>query len=158
MKKNTVETKPVTESVINLHDEIEIRINEMLKREAKSENCSVEEFKKILTTEYGKYASRGYGIFNSCDVAVEHIERIDVLNVYDGDLDAGMQAEKDGIKLIPFDLNPKGYPYDCYRFIDTPENRKMLRHIKRNQYFYDENGNEYWYGEDNKKHYTRNEG
>lgn len=30
--------------------------------------------------------------------------------------------------------------------------------IKRTQYFYDDNGNEYWYGEDKKKHYTKDEG
>lgn len=141
-----------------ISSDIESRINDMLIRESTIEECSIDEAKKLLVENYGEYGPRGYGIFDSCDVEVEHIERIDILDVYDSDLEAAEQAEKDGIKLIPFEMNPKGYPYNCYRFIDTPENRKKLSSIKLHQYFYDDNGNEYWYGEDNKKHYTRDEG
>lgn len=141
-----------------ISSDVESRINDMLNRESLFEECSIDEVKELLIKNYGEYGPRGYGIFESDDVEAEHIERIDVLNVYDSDLEAAEQAEKDGVKLIPFELNPKAYPYNCYRFIDTPENREKLKYIKLDQYFYDDNGNEYWYGEDNKKHYTRDEG
>ena len=110
---------------------IEKRIQEMLIREAEENECTVEEVKKILVEDWGIGGDRGYGIYISDDTELEHIERIDVLGVYDDDLEASMQAEKDGIKLIPLEENPKEYPYNCYRFIDTEENRKALEEIKR---------------------------
>lgn len=137
--------------------EAEQRIWEMLQEQAKEYECSIEEVKEIIIEEYGEYGLRGYGVFDSDDVEVEHIERIDVFDIYDGDLDAAEQAEKDGVKLIPFELNPIEYPYNCYRFIDTPENREKLSRIKRNQYFYDDDGNEYWYDDNNEIHYVGKE-
>ena len=29
---------------------------------------------------------------------------------------------------------------------------------ERPKYYYDDNGNEYWYGQDGKRHYTKDEG
>ncbi len=111
---------------------IEQRIKEMLIEQAEANECTVEEVKQILIEEWGIGADRGYGIFISDKPRIAHIERIDELGVYDGDLDAGEQAEKDGIKLIPLELNPTEYPYQYYRFIDTEENRKALEEIKNN--------------------------
>lgn len=109
-------------------------IEDMLTREAEEYECSVEEVKKILIEEWGIGGDKGYGIFVSGDLpkGLTHIERIDELGVYDGDLEASIQAEKDGIKLIPLEENPKEYPYNCYRFIDTEENRRILEEIKTN--------------------------
>ena len=112
-------------------ENIEDRIQEMLIREAEEDGLTVEEIKQTLVEDWGVGGDRGYGIFVSADSKfLEHIERIDELNVYDGDLEAGEQAEKDGIKLIPLEENPKEYPYNCYRFVDTEENRKALEKIK----------------------------
>lgn len=108
---------------------IEQRIKEMLIKEAKENRCTIEEVKQMLIEDWGIGGDRGYGIFTSDKPKLEHIERIDELGVYDGDLEAGEQAEKDGIKLIPLELNPKKYPYQYYRFIDTEENRKALKEL-----------------------------
>ena len=110
----------------------EQRIEEMLIREPKANECTVEEIKRMLIEEWGTGGDRGYGIFVSDKPRLSHIERIDELGVYDGDLEAGEQAERDGIKLIPLELNPTEYPYQYYRFIDTEENRKELEKIKNN--------------------------
>jgi len=46
----------------------------------------------------------GYGIFttdkNDEIPNAEHIQRVDELNRFEGDLDAGIQAEKDGMDII----------------------------------------------------------
>ena len=115
---------------------VEQRIEEMLIREAKEFECSIEEVKESLIEEWGSY--KGYGIFLSDILELEHIERIDDLDVYDDDFEAAEQAEKDGVELIPFELNPKTYPYNCYRFIDTEENRKALEEIKKEENLLDE--------------------
>lgn len=74
-------------------------------------------------------ATRGYGIFSSPLIGngALHIERIDDMNVFDSDMEAAIQAERDGIKLIhdmEFDRPEKHY---C--FLDTKENRKLLKRL-----------------------------
>ena len=105
-----------------------VRIQEMLIEQAEEYECTVEEVKQTLIEDWGTGGDRGYGIFED-DKGLLHIEKIDELDVYDDDLEAGKQAERDGIKLIPFELNPKQYPYNCYRFLDTEENRKLLKNL-----------------------------
>lgn len=108
---------------------IEQRIQETLVKQAEEYGCTVEEIKQILIEDWGIGGDRGYGIFISDDTNLVHIERIDELDVYDDDLMAGEQAEIDGIKLIPLELNPNKYPYNCYRFLDIEENRKLLKNL-----------------------------
>ena len=72
-------------------------------------------------------AKRGYGIFTSKEIGngATHIEKIDDMSVFDSDMEAAIQAERDGIKLIhdiEFDRPEKHY---C--FLDTPQNRKLLQ-------------------------------
>lgn len=72
-------------------------------------------------------ATRGYGIFTSPHIGngATHIERLDTMNVFDSDMEAAIQAQRDGIKLIQ-DLE-FGSPEKHYCFLDTPKNRKLLK-------------------------------
>ena len=123
---------------------IETKLQLAYKKYAEEVECDIDEVAEILREEWGEGGDKGYGIFTSDDTDVLHIERIDELwfddgngnptrNVYDLDLDAAKQAEKDGIKLIHDIRIPKDhiiYPLNdtC---IDTPENRKqLLKEIK----------------------------
>lgn len=91
------------------------------------DNClSYDDAVDFLKTDMGELAVRGYEIFTSPDVQALHIERIDELGVFDSDIEAARQAKKDGIKLIPLNEQPHKYPFNNYRFIDTPENRLQL--------------------------------
>jgi len=72
-------------------------------------------------------ARRGYAIFISeFGNGAEHIERIDEMGVFDSDEEAAMQAEKDGIALI-HDMKFEGCDFQYY--IDTPENRELLKDL-----------------------------
>lgn len=105
---------------------IETRIAEMLKEQADERGCTIEQAGEALDKEWGKGGSRGYGVFFSNDSTMAHIERIDELGVYDGDLEAGEQAEKDGMKLIPVNEIPDEYPINAYRYLDNEGNREIL--------------------------------
>lgn len=115
-------------------NEIENRIKEMLEEQAKEYGCSIEEVKKILVEEWGIGGDRGYRICSNDDIPddLQVIEKIDELRVYDNDLEAAIQAERDGIKLIPITECTKKYPYCCYRFIDTPKNRYFFEERRKN--------------------------
>lgn len=52
-------------------------------------------------------------------------------SVYDTDIEAGRQAKKDGIKLIPYREQLKSAPYSYYRYIDTEENRKKMEELRK---------------------------
>lgn len=74
----------------------------------------------------------GYGIFD-CDYPThygmidgQHIERIDIMGVWNSDITAAQHAEKyEGIKII------RDIPHLYKVFIDTPENRaKIMKQIK----------------------------
>lgn len=101
---------------------------------AQEEEISFKEAVEITKSEWGEYAHRGYGIFFTPDIPqVEVIERIDDMDIYDGDTDAGEQALKDiknGIvdfKIIPRNEYPSHiYPLNCYYIIDNQKNREML--------------------------------
>lgn len=72
-------------------------------------------------------ASRGYGVFTSdYGNGATHIERLDIMGVFDSDAEAAEQAEKDGIKIIhDIELPEEHVAY----YIDTPENRELLANI-----------------------------
>lgn len=86
---------------------------------------------KLLKEEWGEGGDRGYGIFEEdyeFDYPMLVIERIDEVDAYDGDVEAAQQAKKDGIKIIPCKEYPyRTYPFNAYRFLDTPENRVALQ-------------------------------
>lgn len=70
-------------------------------------------------------ARRGYGIFVSNDgIGAEHIEKIDEMDVFDSDIDAALQAQNDGIKIL-WDVQ-LGL---CW--LDTPEIRELLKKANR---------------------------
>lgn len=70
-------------------------------------------------------AHRGYSVFISdFGNGATHIERIDEMDVFDSDDEAAMQAEKDGIKIIRDLKFQSGH---VANYIDTPENRELLR-------------------------------
>lgn len=72
-------------------------------------------------------AEKGYGVFTSdYGNGATHIERLDCMMVFNSDEEASEQAEKDGIKIIhdmEFDDENSAY------YIDTPENRKLLKDL-----------------------------
>ena len=72
-------------------------------------------------------ARRGYAVFTSdYGNGATHIERLDIMGVFDSDAEAAEQAEKDGIKIIhDIELTEEHVAY----YIDTPENRKLLAEI-----------------------------
>lgn len=108
---------------------VEERIEEAIKERMDDCECSYEEIKESIVEDWGEYGLRGYGIFTSDGTDVLHIEKIDELNIYDSDLEAAEQAEKDGIKIIHNVKIPKWMSLYWYKdtFIDTPENREQLR-------------------------------
>ena len=66
----------------------------------------------MFTSDYGNGAT--------------HIERLDIMGVFDSDAEAAEQAEKDGIKIIhDIELPEEHVAY----YIDTPENRELLANI-----------------------------
>ena len=104
----------------------EERLQNAYKEWAENRNITVEEAKADIKNQWGGLGDRGYEIFTCDEFEAEHIERIDELNVFDDDIEAAKQAEKDGIKLIPWREQPKIAPLRYYRFIDTKENRRLL--------------------------------
>lgn len=78
-----------------------------------------------LTQLYG--VDRGYGVFESEYMnGALHIERDDSIMKFKDDEEASVQAEKDGIKLIK-DLPITPGDADFGYYIDTPENRKIIK-------------------------------
>ena len=109
---------------------IDERIEEAIKERMDDCECSYEEVKESIIEDWGEYGLRGYWICISPDTETLHIQKIDELNIYNSDLEAAKQAEKDGIKLIhDIDIPKEQVLYD-YKdtFIDTPENREQLQH------------------------------
>lgn len=93
------------------------------------DNLTEKEIQQIADEECWKAEDvrRGYAIFTS-DYMGEalHIEQLDFMDVYGSDENAALQAEKDGIAIIR-DLPLDRDDYDFAYFIDTPENREIIR-------------------------------
>lgn len=108
--------------------DVENRLQKMYKEYAEECECEDYEVPGILIEEWGEGGDRGYGMFGSDDTEVLHIQKIDELDIYDSDLDAAEQAEKDGIKLIHDIEIPNDsilYPLKD-TFVDIPSNRRQL--------------------------------
>ena len=115
------------------------------------ENCirpTAEQMKWGLEDGWSwKQVLKGYDVFDNSDNLDSKsgihkktltISRFDIMDTFDGDLSAALQAEKDGINLIPLDAyNIDPMDNACYyRFIDTPENHQFLQE-KANEYSLD---------------------
>lgn len=86
-----------------------------------------EEARKELIKEWGVFGLRGYAPFvGGLPVDAEYIAKIDDLDIYGSDEEAVEQAIKDGIKMIPYEEQPKNGDYKYFRFVDTARNRKLL--------------------------------
>lgn len=98
--------------------------------EPTTEKEAIKWSQKQLVEEWGEGADKGYAIFvedNDFKEPMLVIERLDDLMVYGSDIEAAKQAKRDGIKLIEyFDYPYRTYPFNCYRFVDTVENREAL--------------------------------
>lgn len=107
-----------------------------------NENCirpTAEQMKWGLDDGWSwKQVLKGYDVFDNSDdldsKSGSHkktltISRIDIMDTFMFDKQAALQAEKDGIKLIPLDqykIDPKDNA-NHYRFIDIPENHLFLQ-------------------------------
>lgn len=98
---------------------------------------SEEEIQALIEKFEGEWTEadirRGYAIFSSDNFAgAKEIQRIDEIAMFDGDEEAAIQAEKDGIKIIRgiFDVDDENFAY----YLDTPQNREILErfiHVKK---------------------------
>lgn len=109
---------------------------------------TAEQMKWGLDDGWGwKQVLKGYDVFDNSDnldsKSGSHkktltISRLDIMDTFDSDLSAALQAEKDGINLIPleaYNIDPTDNA-NYYRFIDTPENHQFLQE-KANEYAID---------------------
>lgn len=71
--------------------------------------------------------SKGYDIFDFDGTGMLEIEKIDEENVFTNDEEAVEQAIKDGIKIIPIEELPKNFDRRYLGWIDTEENRKVIK-------------------------------
>jgi len=93
------------------------------------DNLTDEQIKEIAEEEcwHEEEIRKGYAIFEADYMGgALHIEQIDFMNIYECDSEAAIQAEKDGIKII-HDLPIDKDDYDFAYFLDTPENREIIR-------------------------------
>ena len=109
-------------------DRIEQKVIEAAKEYYGEEDVAL--VRKLVTDDWGDFGLRGYAPFHG-GVTVngqepEYIARLDDFGIYDSDIEAAKQAKKDGIKLIPYKEQPKSDDLKYYRFIDTPENHRIL--------------------------------
>ena len=131
------------QNFLDMSDRMNVKITTKLLDYVDSEPCyhcdmGLTKAKFDLVKSYGETALRGYGIFVSGvnEMPLEHIERIDELDVYDSDLEAREQAGKDGIKILETHFVNEPFCYYNGTIIDTEENRKMLEDIQaENEYF-----------------------
>ena len=119
---------------------VEKRLENYFKELAKEEEISIENAKEWTISEWGKLALRGYSIF--LEDGLEVIERIDDMDIYDSDLEAGEQAKKDfengiiNFTIIDKSEYPQFYPLNCYHLVDNEVNREKLKeYIKENDKF-----------------------
>jgi hypothetical protein len=111
---------------------IEQHINDVLEQLAKEEQLNIEDIKEDLVLEWGKYGDKGFGFFFADGFPLEHIEKIDELNIFDSDLEASQYAELLGVKIahdIVFDENSPYYYYND-TILDTEENRRLYEQMK----------------------------
>ena len=113
---------------------VEKRLQECFKELANDYDISLSNVNEFIESEYGKEALRGYGLFTTPDTDnLLVVEKIDEMDIYKSDIEAGDQMKKDfenGISdytIIDPSEYPNVYPLNCYRIVDTKENRKELK-------------------------------
>lgn len=92
---------------------------------------SDEEVAEIVKEWTVDVCNKGYDIFDFNGTGMLEIEKIDILNIFEDDEAASLQAIKDGIKLIPVDELPKNFTRRYLGWVDTPENRKTIEEYCR---------------------------
>lgn len=107
-----------------------VKLRHYIEKSAKEDGISIKEEINFLKEEWGEYGHLGFGFFVSPDTNALHIQKIDEMNVFDSDWDAADYAETLGVKLIPINQIANEYPYNCMRFIDSEENRNVLKNEK----------------------------
>ena len=99
---------------------------------------SIEEARESLKNDWG--SDRGYGIFDDnyytpMGEFLQCINRIDEMEIYDGDEEAAKQAEADGFVKLIHDIEfPKNWKFDNLNIIkgtiiDNEYNRNTLNKI-----------------------------
>lgn len=99
---------------------------------------TVEDVRESLKSDWG--SDRGYGIFDDDHYTpngeiLQCINRIDEMNIYDGDDEAAKQAEADGFVKLIHDIEfPKHWKFDELNIIkgtiiDNEHNRETLNKI-----------------------------
>lgn len=99
------------------------------KQYAKDEGIPLHEVRKDLNREWGNGGCFGYALFNGGgEPCAVHICRIDEMDIYESDLEAAKFAEMDKlVTLIPKNEVKHNRYFEYWRYIDTPENRKVLK-------------------------------
>ena len=116
--------------------DVEKKLKDYFENLAEEENITVEQAYDLIECEYGWLAVRGYDVFVSDICPLEHIERIDEMDIYSSDLEATRQCVKDaqdGLHDIAILTDPLYYlPPSCdwhwYNgtILDTEENRLAI--------------------------------
>jgi hypothetical protein len=71
--------------------------------------------------------NKGYEIFNFDGLGIFQIEEIGDTDAFNGSDDAAtLQAQLDGIKIIPIEELPSNFDRKYLGWIDTPENRNVI--------------------------------
>ena len=121
--------KELTRIVLDIYDN---RLTQAYIDHACEEEKPIPKDREDMRKSYGEYAEEGFAIFVADGCPLEHIERIDELGVFDGDLEASQYAELFGVKIahdIVFDENSPYYYYDD-TILDTEENRRLYEQMK----------------------------
>lgn len=117
------------EKFLDMTDKINIKITSAILDYARlnyNRDMGLEKTKYELVKSYGDTALRGYAPFVDIDMPLEHIERIDELDIYDSDLEASEQAMRDGLKFLNITIDEEPYSWYNGTILDTEENRKMI--------------------------------
>jgi hypothetical protein len=128
--KNQEELEESLKSTI--FDDYEERIAQAYIDHACEEEKTIGQDKEDMFLNYGQYAGEGFGIFIADDFPLEHIEKIDELDIFDSDLEASQYAELLGVKIahdIVFDENSPYYYYND-TILDTEQNRRLYEQMK----------------------------
>lgn len=105
---------------------------EQLAKEYDDEDITIADVKENMCLDYGANADRGFGFFIADGFPLEHIEKIDELDIFDDDLEASQYAELIGVKIahdIVFDENSPYYYYNG-TILDTKQNRRLYEQMK----------------------------
>ena len=105
------------------------KVWDYITKRSEEENTSVSQILRDIEEEWGKSGLKGYCVFDYDSTGITRIEKIDEMGVFETDLEAAVQAEMDGIRLIHDVSIPDNHPLRSIAgtILDTPENRARLR-------------------------------